>query len=76
MIIFLTTQDSVEFHYNIFDKTINVDDDDEEDDRVIDFFRLHGHMAQKVLSCKSNPIRIVLLLYAKQIPVYDISLIL
>ncbi|KAL8575722.1 hypothetical protein ACOMHN_055911 [Nucella lapillus] len=62
MVVFLSTQDSVEFHYHLFQQVLcppslhhdNDSDDDDDDEggggmkgRVVDLFKLHGDMAQK-----------------------------
>ena len=55
MIVFLSTQDAVEFHGRILNKCLleaardNADDDDVSD--AMTLFQLHGNMAQKVHSC-------------------------
>ena len=52
MVVFLATQDSVEFHHSILQTTLNDHSDqeeDEEDDDSLELFKLHGEMPQKVI---------------------------
>ncbi|XP_064650108.1 probable ATP-dependent RNA helicase DDX31 [Lineus longissimus] len=52
VIVFLSTQDSVEFHHNLLTETICRNDDSDDEDiagltNQIDLFKLHGDMDQK-----------------------------
>ena len=51
MVVFLATQDSVEFHHSILQTTLSHHGDQEEDeeDDSLELFKLHGEMPQKVI---------------------------
>ena len=64
MIVFLSTQDSVEFHHNLLSETICRHDDSDDEDvagltNQIDLFKLHGDMDQKVSLSFQTDIRFV-----------------
>ncbi|XP_077986561.1 ATP-dependent DNA helicase DDX31-like [Glandiceps talaboti] len=44
MLVFLSSRDSVEFHYNLFLDILNPED---EGDDEVEFFQLHGNMSQE-----------------------------
>lgn len=46
LLIFMSTQDQVDFHYNLFDTTFNQIIKNNDND-PIEFFKLHGNMEQK-----------------------------
>ena len=47
MMVFLATQDAVDFHHMLLSNILSSEDEDE-DEKML-FFRLHGDMAQKVI---------------------------
>ena len=48
MIIFLSTQDSVEFHQKLLSATVeNCHTGEQEDESSVDIYKLHGDMPQK-----------------------------
>ena len=49
MVVFLSTQDMVDFHYQLFRHFFGGDENENSrEDEELDFFRLHGDMEQKV----------------------------
>ena len=49
MVVFLSTQDMVDFHYQLFRHFFGGDENkNSREEEELDFFRLHGDMEQKV----------------------------